>query len=636
MIQKNILSLLLINCFVLSNCTAPVKEKYQVQNIVEDGYSYKMVTDDPTGLRIYTLKNGLKVYMSVNKNEPKVQTCIAVKAGSTYDPAENTGLAHYLEHMLFKGTDEIGTLDWEKEEALLKQISDLYEAHRNSNDEEIKKSIYQQIDSVSHEASKYAIANELDKMVSGIGGTWTNAYTSNEETVYINTIPSNEFEKWLQLESERFGKLVLRLFHTELESVYEEFNIGQDSDGRKAYHALFRNLFPNHPYGTQTTIGTSEHLKNSSMVKINEYFDKYYVANNMAICLSGDLDPVNTIKLIDRHFGDMRTGEVPVKEKSIADPIQGKVVDEVLGPEEENVMLAYRFDGVNSRDQLVVGMIDMLLSNSQAGIIDLDLVQSQKILSGGCSPYFLKEYGAHLFYGTAREGQTLEEVEGLLLSTIEKIKMGDFPDWLMEAVINDLELDQIKKSESISLAYEFVDAFIHEIPWEKRVAYLDEMRKLTKEELVKFANDRYKGDYVAIYKRTGKDSLVAKVDKPPITPIELNRGFESSFLQNFKKQKSDRLSPVFINFNEKISQNKLNEGVNTFHIANEVNDLFSLYYIFDMGNWNDRNLSMAFNYANYLGTSKYSPAELQQEWYKLGVSMDVFSSKFSLVFLKVG
>ena len=266
------------------------------------GFSYELVNNDPTGLRLYTLDNGLKVYLSKNSDEPKIQTYIAVRAGSNYDPKESTGLAHYLEHMVFKGTDEISALDWEKEKVYLKQISDLYEAHRAEQDPEKKKAIYKQIDEVSLEASNYCIANEYDKMVSSLGATGTNAHTWFEETVYKNKIPANELDKWLTLESERFSQVVLRLFHTELEAVFEEFNRGQDNDFRKSYAAMLDGLFPNHPYGQQSTIGVAEHLKNPSMVDIHNYFDKYYVPNNMAMVLVGDLDFEATIKSVNESF----------------------------------------------------------------------------------------------------------------------------------------------------------------------------------------------------------------------------------------------------------------------------------------------------------------------------------------------
>ena len=215
----------------------------QTKKAKDGGYAYEYVENDPLQTRIYTLENGMKVYMSVNKDEPRIQTAIAVRAGCKEDPRDNTGLAHYLEHMVFKGTDQIGTADWDKEEKLIKKIGNLYEKHKNETDTSKKAAIYREIDQTSYEASKLAIPNEYDKMISSLGAKYTNAYTSTDETVYINNIPATGFDKWLMVESERFRKLVLRLFHTELEAVYEEFNMGQDRDGSKVYQRCWRLYF---------------------------------------------------------------------------------------------------------------------------------------------------------------------------------------------------------------------------------------------------------------------------------------------------------------------------------------------------------------------------------------------------------
>ncbi|MCG9879728.1 MAG: insulinase family protein, partial [Bacteroidia bacterium] len=188
-------------------------------------YSYTVVKNDPMKVRTYVLKNGLTVMMAINKKEPRVQTYIATKAGSKNDPADNTGLAHYLEHMLFKGTDKYGTKDWEKEKVQLDKIDALYELYNKTTDEAARKKIYRQIDSVSGIASKYAIANEYDKLMQSIGAQGTNAFTSLEQTVYVNDIPENNLSKWISIEAERFRNPILRLFHTELEAVYEEKNI---------------------------------------------------------------------------------------------------------------------------------------------------------------------------------------------------------------------------------------------------------------------------------------------------------------------------------------------------------------------------------------------------------------------------
>ena len=272
---------------------------------------YQKVPNDPLKVQLYTLKNGLRLFLSVNKNEPRIFTNIAVRAGSKQDPPETTGLAHYMEHMLFKGTSQIGATDWEKEKALLEKISDLYEAHRNATTDPERKAIYREIDQISYEAAQLVAPNEYDKLVGALGAKSTNAYTWVEQTVYVNDIPTNELERWMQLESERFRMMALRLFHTELETVYEEFNIGQDRDFRKVGKAMREALFPKHPYGQQTTIGSAEHLRKPSHVNIQWYFSTYYVPNNMAILMSGDFDPDQAVALAEKYFGAYQPKPLP-------------------------------------------------------------------------------------------------------------------------------------------------------------------------------------------------------------------------------------------------------------------------------------------------------------------------------------
>ncbi|QDO95004.1 insulinase family protein [Formosa sediminum] len=591
-----------------------------------NGFSYEVINNDPTGLRLYTLENGLQVYLSKNTDEPKIQTYIAVRAGSNYDPSNSTGLAHYLEHMLFKGTDKIGSIDWEKEQAYIQEISDLYEAHRAETDEVKKLEIYKKIDEVSLEASNYAVANEYDKMVSGMGATGTNAHTWFEETVYKNKIPANELNKWLSLESERFSKLVLRLFHTELEAVFEEFNRSQDNDGRKVYTAMLDALFPNHPYGQQQTIGTAAHLKNPSLVDINNYFNKYYVPNNMAMVLVGDLNFDKTIASVNQTFGKLKYKEVSHPTLAEEAPITAPISKEVFGPTSEGVTLAFRSNGVNSEDEKFVTLADMILTNGEAGLIDLNLNQKQLVQRAGCYTMFLNDYGLHQFYGDPQEGQTLDEVKDLILSQIDKLKKGEFDDWLIEAVVNDLKLSQTREYEnSTALASAYYNAFIHHQKWEDQVKFLDELKAITKEDLVAFANRFYKDNYVVVYKRKGEDSSIVKVENPGITPVNLNRDKSSQYLTDFQAIKPDELEPKFVDYKSAIKEKTLENGINVSYIENETNDLFNLDIIFDMGTDNDKKLSLAVGFLEYLGTETMSAETIKKEFYKLGVNYYVFS-----------
>jgi predicted Zn-dependent peptidase len=616
---KQILTFVLI---VVAGIYFTINAKKQMNKIENN---YETATNDPLKARIYTLDNGLKVYLTAYADAPRVQTNIAVRAGSKNDPADATGLAHYLEHMLFKGTDIYGSLDFEKEAPMLDKIEALYEEYRtiDMDDTENRERVWRQIDSISGEAAKFAIANEYDKMVSGLGAKGTNAYTSNEKTVYINDIPSNQMEKWLKLEAERFRYPVFRLFHTELEAVYEEKNRGLDSDGSKLFESLFDGLFPTHQYGQQTTIGTIEHLKNPSLTEIRKYFNKYYVPNNMAICLSGDFDYDNTINLIDKYWGGFERKEDPTFQVIHEEPIAGPIFNEVYGPEAERLYIGFRFDGANTEDAKLLTMMDMVLSNSAAGLIDLNLNQAQELIGGGSFPYVLEDYSIHGFYGSPKQGQTLEEVKDLLLAQIEEVKVGNFPDWLIGAIISDLKLNQIKKLESNSgRANEFVEAFILDIPWEDHQNEMAELEKITKQDVIDFANTKYSDNYVVVYKRNGEDNSVLKVTKPTITPVTVNREDQSEFLANLLADEVADIEPVFLNFEEDIQKTTIGE-VSLIYKENTENERFKLNYILDMGKDHDNRLKLAVDYLKYLGTESMSPAQKEEEFYKLGCDLSV-------------
>ena len=522
--------------------------------------------------------------------------------------------------MVFKGTDEIGTMNYEEEKKYIKQISDLYERHKAEKDPKKKLVIYKEIDELSLKASEFSIANEYDNMVNSLGTQGTNAFTSNEQTVYIGKIPSNEIDKWLMVEGQRFSKLVLRLFHTELEAVYEEFNRGQDSDGTKMYLKMLEGLFPNHPYGTQTTIGKSEHLKNPSMEAIHAYFEKYYVPNNMAVILVGDLDFDETISKVNDAFGEYEYKEVVHPEFKKLSPITEPVKKEVYGPTSESIYLAFRTEGKGSKDEIPIILIDYMLANSQAGLIDLNLNQQQKVQNASSYTNFDNDYGFHLLYGTPKQGQKLEEVKALLLDQLEKIKKGEFEDWLPNAVVNDLKLSKIKEYEgATATAYSYLNAFIGEQKWQYRLKMLDEMKKITKQDIIEVAKRIYANNYVEVQKMKGEDTSIVKVQNPGITPVKLNRGSESVFKQKFNKVITPEIQPKFIDYKTAIKKTKTNDNIDFSYVLNEKNDLFDLNIIFDMGKDNNKKLTIAVGYLEYLGTDKYSAEEIKKEFYKIGI-----------------
>lgn len=588
-------------------------------------YKYQTVKGDPTGTRIYTLDNGLRVYLSVNKETPRIHTYVAVKTGSRNDPAETTGLAHYLEHLMFKGTKQFGTTDAEKEAPLLKDIEERYEKYRTLTDPEQRKKAYHGIDSVSQLAAKYFIPNEYDKLMSSIGAEKTNAYTSNDVTCYTEDIPANEVDNWAKIQADRFQNMVIRGFHTELEAVYEEYNIGLTRDGNKEWEALSKLLMPTHPYGTQTTIGTQEHLKNPSIVNIKNYFNRYYVPNNVAICMAGDMDPEKVIATIDKYFGSWkRSDALSFPQFPKQKPLTAPKDTTVMGPEAENIVLAWGFDGGQSLQSDTLDVIANILSNGKAGLMDINLSQKMKYLGGEAFAMSLAEYGLMGISASPKEGQSLDEVKKLVLGEVENLKKGNFPDELLPAVINNMKLEYyhaLEKNQDV--ADQFVDAFIKGREWQTVVGRLDRISKMTKAQVVAFANKYLNNNYALVYKRQGEDTTQKKIDKPQITPIPSNRDLQSDFVKEIIASKTTPIEPRFVDFNKDLVKTKTKKGLPVLYVPNKQSGLFTLSFRYDFGLEADKRLPIAVDYLEYLGTNKLSPEQVKQRFYQLACDYSI-------------
>lgn len=602
---------------------AAAQQKYSWKTAESGGYEYKFVENDPSHSRFYTLKNGLTVILSPSHKEPRIQTYIAVKAGSKTDPADHTGLAHYLEHMLFKGTDKFGSLDWHKEKPYLDDIEHLYEQYNSTTDETKRTAIYRRIDSVSGIAAHYAIANEYDKMMSGMGASGTNAFTSFEQTVYTEDVPANVMDKYLAVQAERFRSPVFRLFHTELEAVYEEKNRGLDNDGRKTFEAMFKELFPNNNYGKQTTIGTIEHLKNPSLTAIRKYFNTYYVPNNMGIIMAGDFNPDEVIKKIDHNFSYMQPKAIPPYTFDPEKPIEKPIATDVFGPEPARIMLGFRFPGASSDDAQILTLVGSMLTNGSAGLMDLDLVKKQQLLGAYAFPYVLKDYSMLLLLGMPTEGQSLDEVKALMLQEISKLKTGDFSDDLITSIINNEKKTALESNDNYSTrAYELMDNFTSGVDWEKKVAYVQRLNKITKQDIINFANKYLNDNYVAVYKRQGEDKNVLKVEKPAITPVSVNRDAQSDFLKKIETMPENTIAPVWLDYQKDIDRASTGRYT-VLSVKNKDNSLFRVNYYYETGSWSNKLLPIAADYLEYLGTKNKTAEDISKGFYKLASSFKV-------------
>ena len=537
-------------------------------------YKYEEVKGDLSKTRIYTLDNGLKVYLSVNEEKPRLNAFIAVRTGSKNDPAETTGLAHYLEHLMFKGTDKFGVTDAAAEAPLLADIEARYEKYRTLTDPAERRQAYHEIDSVSQLAAKYFIPNEYDKLMSAIGAEGTNAYTSNDVTCYVEDIPNNE---------------IIRGFHTELEAVYEEYNISLTRDSRKLYAAMMGKLFPGHPYGLQTTLGSQEHLKNPSITNIKNYFKKWYVPNNVAICMAGDFDPDEVIAIIDKYFGQWKPGDdVSQPQFPELPEITAPVDTTVVGPEAENLWLGWRFEKGASLQSDTLTVIEHMLNNGIAGLLDLNINQQMKMLDASCWSSLLQDHSMFILTGNPREGQTLDDVRQLLLGEVEKLKKGDFSDDLLPSVINNLKL-----------------------------------------QIVAFANRHFKDNYVAVYKRQGVDPNQKKIDKPEITPIPTNRDTVSQFVQDIQNAKVKPIEPKFVDFKSDLTFGDMPMGkegavkLPYIYVKNVENGRFTLSFRYEFGEESELKYAYAASYLDYLGTDKLTPQQVKQQFYKLACNYNI-------------
>lgn len=620
------LKIILPGVLLICQLAALAQMQYQWKKAASGGYAYRYVTNDPLKTRFYTLRNGLTVILSPNHNDPHVVYRMVVRAGSNNDPQDNTGLAHYLEHLLFKGTEHLGTLDYAKEKPLLDQIEKLYENYRHTTDETERKIIYHQIDSLSGAASGYSIANEYDQLMKSIGSSSTNAYTSTERTVYEEDFPSNTLDKFLAVQSERFHTPVFRNFHTELETVYEEKNRSLDDEQTASYQKMMAALFPTHHYGQQTTIGTIEHLKNPSLVAIKKYYEQYYVPNNMAMVMAGDFNADKTIRKIDRAFSCMVAKPFSPYEAPIEAALRDTQVIDVLGQGTENLSIAYRGPSQNIRESLLLDLISGLLVNGKAGLIDRHITQQQKMLRAGARYSQLKDYGVFLLTGTPKPGQTLEQARNLLLAQIRLIQQGDFDAGLIKATAANkklLALEDIGNNEA--RANNLVECFVFNKGerWDKWLSETDVQSKVTKKEIVAFAKQFFTNNYVIVFKRKGVAPPSIKVAKPQITAIKTNAGAVSPFAKSIMDAPVKAIAPKFLDYQKDLFFAKAGIA-DVIAVKNTDNTLFSMTYRIDIGSNHIKSLPLAAKYLAFLGTDHYSPEMINQLFYDMACSYSIY------------
>ena len=570
-----------------------------------------------------TLDNGLKVVMCEEHSAPKVFGAVYVHAGSKNDPLDATGMAHYFEHIMFKGTDKIGTINWEAEKVFLDSIDIMYDKLHETTDVEARAAIQKKINELSIASTEYAIPNEVDVILTKMGGTGLNAGTAYDQTMYFNAFPSNQIEKWMDVYVERFRNPVFRLFQSELETVYEEKNMYGDGPINAFQERMFKEVFGDHPYG-RPVIGLTEHLKNPQTSKMHEFFNTYYVANNMTLILVGDINIEEIEPIIAEKFGVWRSGEIPAQPKFTVPTFNGPTIKKVRMTPIKVGVLAWRGVKVSDPDYLPLSIACEIFSNGETGIMDKDMLDG-KIMMAMLLPLSLEDHGANIIiYVPQIIGQSHEEAEDIIFESVNKLKNGEFSDDLFEAIRTKILKERVQSTEGIAaLSSLFLELEERNMTYDDYLAETERIKNITKDEIIAIANQYFSNDYLSVRSKMGfpaKD----KVDKPNWKPIEAkNTDAKSDFAKMIEAEEVKEVTPQVIEFGKDVEITKANDCYTMYSTKNPYNDIFNLTISYNYGTLDNPDLERAISYWSLLGTDKMTFEEFNLELQKLGASISL-------------
>ncbi len=587
---------------------------------------YRTFPDDPTNLHHATLKNGMEVYLLEDNRQSDVYGGVVIKAGGKYDPADATGMGHYLEHMLFKGTQSLGTKDYMAEKVHLDKITELYEELGQTTEEEKRSQIQLQINQESVAAAEYAIPNEFDRLLQSIGSRGLNAFTAEEMIMYHNYFPANQMEKWLDIYAERFTNPVFRLFQSELETVYEEKNRAMDDFVFPLINAFNKNFYKVHPYGQQTIIGETEHLKNPSLTKMYDYFDTYYVANNMALVLCGNFDAEKVFPMVEEKFGVLRSGDVPDYPEYPEEPFKGRESIKVRYTPIAVGIAGYRAPAEQHPDETAFQVVAYLMSNQgETGLLDR-LNLDRKILGAGFEYTPQLDHGAvQIFFAPKLIGQSLKKAEELVMAEIARIKTGDFEDWQLEAAKMALQREYAENLERAgSKAMMAAQAFVSGTEWEEVLSFPERVDAITREDIMA-VGEKYLGDnYFMLESKMGFPKK-QKLDKPGYEAPEPGPETQSAYAQKFNSMSEGQPAGDFIDFQKDLKEFDLGPST-LYHVDNTTNELFQLTFRFRWGTFQDRRLTAATSYLSLVGTDSLAINELKRAFSQLGATYYISNS----------
>lgn len=546
------------------------------------------------GFQQYKLDNGLTVYLWEDHSMTNVLGQVVTLVGSIDEPEDYTGLAHYLEHMLFKGTQTISALDWEKEKPLYDDIVALYDLLNVERDPAKCEELIKQINEKSIEAAKYYTTDEFSNLTQGYGGMGLNANTSYDRTVYFNEFSAETMAQWMDLNSERLINPVFRSFQAELENVFEEYNMYQDMKNMVIFNYLGEKVYAGTPYG-RSIIGYPEHLKNPSLSSLIKFYDTWYVPNNMALILLGNFNAEEAKPMIEEKFGRLVPKQLPERAPYTDTDFGGKQV--YKAKISDYPMYTYIYKGVKASDpdDLLISFLMQLFNNGhQTGVFD-KLMKNGDLSSASAQSDSRREAGRIMimaipyYDASQRKFESVKKTEGYIRAEIDKIKSGNIPEWLFNSVKNQMIMNFHLAMEGNSgdmandaRVHALTEDFIYGVnPEDDIFTQLERLEAITIDDIKRVAAQYFDADYITIEYSEGEPKP-NKLAKPAIKPIEMPKGVESEYAKAFKAMPIEDVEVQFNNFND-VTETQLYNGVNLFYTPNTKNDVFSLTYKYGIG-----------------------------------------------------
>ena len=589
-----------------------------------------VAAQSPLEVRTLKLDNGLTVWLNEDHNQASVYGAIVVKAGAKDSPA--TGIAHYFEHIMFKGTDKIGTVDYVSERIYLDSIAIKYDLLAQTKDETQRKEIQAEINRLSIEAAKYAIPNEFNTLISKMGGSGLNAGTGYDQTVYYNVFDPQYINQWLELNSERLRNPVFRLFQSELETVYEEKNMYNDMSFNVALEKILERTFKPHPY-QYPIVGLTEYLKNPSLSEMEKFYKEYYRAGNMGLILSGDFDTEKIIPVIEEKFGRLAAGKAPARQVYNIPPFEGRSTEQFLVPIPIIKVSFMIWRGVpnGAKDEVALDAMMGLLSNSSGtGYLDL-LGTDGKLLTAGVENMKLNDAGVILAMIVPKlVFQSYEAAEKLVLNEINRIKKGDFSEEDLECIKLELKREfETSLETSKEKAMMMVEVFSLGKDWNDYLKEQESIEKLTKNDIIDVANRYFTNDYLYYTKKNGRYDLdkVKKPDFDPIVPPNKSESSEYAKKLIAEANANTLVRPRTVDFEKDVHTVQITPLVTLYTKENPVNEIFTLQLNYQKGNFSNNMISPMSTYLNDLYTDSLSYKQIKSGLQRLGATVNFESNK---------